>query len=131
MNPPTDRTHPAQQLVGQTAVVVARTTHFDRAGESACTTIFVGELVAIEDANLAVIDAQGAAHVRCPIAQLHRLDHAINVRDENNCLLESRLLAAEELVRDYHSTEKPLELRWLTKAEALALFANLRDDNHH
>ena len=58
-------------LVGRKAMVAYKTIHIDRAGETGGQVEVIGEIVAIDARNWAVVVTEGGLHIRCPIAKLY------------------------------------------------------------
>jgi hypothetical protein len=105
-------------LVGKRALVAFKTTHWDRAGETGTCVLKSGDIVAVDTAGWAVISADEGEHLRCPAARLYRVPAGAGASE-----LPGRpdYIAAEELIRDFHSARRPLVIRWLDRRSALAL----------
>jgi hypothetical protein len=110
-----------EELIGRYALVAFKTTHFDRGGETGVQVAKYGEIVALEAPGLVVIDAEEGEHLRCPAAKLHRAPRGQSFRGPRGEPVQPDYVAAEELIRDFHSAKRPLVLRWLGRRSALAL----------
>jgi hypothetical protein len=116
------RSNPRHEaLVGKHALVAFRTTHIDRAGETGVQVLRYGEIVAEDGPDWVVIDAEEGEHLRCPAARLHRAPSRGSFLGPRGEAVKPDYVAAEELIRDFHSAKHPLILRWLGRTAALAL----------
>ena len=114
-----------QKLIGKRVVVAFKTTHIDRAGETGVQLAKYGEIVALEEPAVAMIDAEEGEHLRCPIAKLHRVPASESLGTPCEEMTRPDYCAAEELIRDFHSAKRPLVLRWLGRKSALDLCRTL------
>jgi hypothetical protein len=104
-------------LLGKRILVAFKTTHIDRAGETASQVSRLGEIVAVDASGWVVADTAEGEHIRCPVSKLYRAP-AVGPRTRP---IQADYLAAEELIRDFHSAKNPVTLRWLDRSSALAL----------
>ena len=109
-----------EALVGKQALVAFKTTHIDRAGETGVQVVKYGEIVALDGPGWVVIDAEEGEHLRCPAAKLHRAP-AKGLLGPRGQPVKPDYVAAEQLIRDFHSAKRPLILKWLGRRAALAL----------
>lgn len=103
-----------EDLSGKRVLIVFRTTHIDRAGETGTDVVQRGEVVAVEETAAVVILTADGVHLRCPIRKLFRVRRG-------ELATPTDYFAAEELIRDFHSATRPLVLRWLGRRAALSL----------
>lgn len=108
-------------MLGKRALIVFKTTHIDRAGETGAQVLKYGEIVALEDQDWLVIAAEEGVRLRCPAAKLHRAPAKSRFLGPRGRPVEPDYIAAEELIRDFHSARRPLVVRWLGRRASLAL----------
>jgi hypothetical protein len=109
------------ELVGKRVLVSFKTTHIDRAGETASQVNKLGEIVVVDASGWVVVDTAEGEHIRCPVSKLYRAPaEGLTVRSWARPI-QTDYFAAEELIRDFHSAKKPVTLRWLDRSSAIAL----------
>jgi hypothetical protein len=108
-------------LLGKQVLVSSKTTHIDRAGETASQVSKLGEIVVVDASGWVVADTAEGEHIRCPVSKLYRAPaEGLAVRPRERPI-QPDYLAAEELIRDFHSAKNPVTLRWLDRSSAIAL----------
>jgi hypothetical protein len=58
--------------VGKQVLVCFKTTHIDRAGQTASQVSKLGEIVAVDDSGWVVADTVDGEHIRCPGSKLYQ-----------------------------------------------------------
>lgn len=127
--------HSEHDLIGRQLLVCFRTIHVDRAGETAVEILKQGEIVAMDASGWLVIDTAGGEHLRCPATKIHpapAMDSAITLTTEDRRAMtllgrphQPDFIAAEELIRDFHSATRPVTLKWLDREESQEFFLGL------
>lgn len=105
----------------QTAIVLFRIMHEDRAGQTGTTTLREGEIVATVNGE-AILAADSGDILRIPVAALHRTDDATAMHWRQRHEQAPDFIAAQELVRFIPAQDVPFTLRWLDQEEALEVF---------
>jgi hypothetical protein len=59
-------------FVGKQVLVSFKTTHIDRAGETASQVGRLGEIVAVDASGWVVADTAAGEHIRCPLSKPYR-----------------------------------------------------------
>ena len=108
-------------LVGKQVLVSFKTTHIDRAGETASQVSKLGEIVGVDASGWVVADTAEGEHVRCPVSKLYRAPAEGLAVGPQTRPMQPNYFAAEELIRDFHSAKNPVTLRWLDRSSAIAL----------
>lgn len=108
-------------LVGKRVLVSFKTTHIDRAGETFSQISKLGEIVVVDASGWVVADTAEGEHIRCPVSKLYRVPAAGLAVGPRAQPIQPDYLAAEELIRDFHSAKHPATLRWLDRSSAIAL----------
>ena len=108
-------------LVGKQVLVSFKTTHIDRAGETASQVCRLGEIVAVDASGWVVADTAAGEHIRCPVSKLYRAPAGGLAAGPKGQPINPDYIAAEELIRDFHSANHPVTLRWLDRSSAIAL----------
>ena len=108
-------------LLGKRVLVAFKTTHIDRAGETASQVSKLGEIVAVDASGWVVADTAEGEHIRCPVSKLYRAPAEVLAVEPRTRAIQPDYLAAEELIRDFHSAKNPVTLRWLDRSSAIAL----------
>jgi hypothetical protein len=109
-------------LVGKQLLVFFKTTNIDRAGETSSQVSKLGEIVVVDTSGWVVADTAEGEHIRCPVSKLYRAPAerlAVGARERAT---KTDYVAAEYLIRDFHSAKHPVTLRWLDRSSAIALF---------
>jgi hypothetical protein len=115
-------------LVGKRVLVSFKTTHIDRAGETGSQVSKLGEIVAVDASGWVVADTADGEHIRCPASKLFRAPAEGLAVGPSGRSLKPDYVAAEELIRDFHSAKHPVTLRWLDRASAIALCKAVAND---
>ena len=97
-------------LVGRRAMVAHRTIHIDRAGETGGQVEVIGEIVAIDVQNWAVMVTEGGVHIRCPVSKLYRAPSEGCYSGTLGRVVHADYVGVEVLVRDFHSAAHPVSL---------------------
>jgi len=108
-------------LVGKEMFVSFKTTHIDRAGETASQVSKLGEIVVVDASGWVVADTADGEHIRCPVSRLYRAPAGGLAVGPRKRPIQPDYLAAEELIRDFQSAKHPVTLRWLDRPSAIAL----------
>ena len=108
-------------FVGKQVLVSFKTTHIDRAGETASQVCRLGEIVAVDASGWVVADTAAGEHIRCPVSKLYRAPAGGLAAGPKGQPINPDYIAAEELIRDFHSANHPVTLRWLDRSSAIAL----------
>ena len=109
-------------LVGKQVLVSFKTTHIDRAGETASQVSKLGEIVVVDASGWVVADTAEGEHIRCPVSKLYRAPAEGLAAGARERPIKTDYVAAEYLIRDFHSAKHPVTLRWLDRSSAIALF---------
>jgi hypothetical protein len=102
-------------LVGREAMVAYRTTHIDRAGETGGQVEVIGEIVAIDVRNWAVVVTEGGLHIRCRVAKLYRAPSGGCYSGTLGRVVHPDYVGVEVLVRDFLSAAHPVTVKWLDR----------------
>src|SRR5262249_10320287 len=94
-------------LVGKQLLVSFKTTHVGRAGETASQVSKLGEIVVVDASGWVVADTAEGEHIRCPVTRLYRAPAEGLAVGPRGRPIQPDYLAAEELIRDFHSAKKP------------------------
>jgi hypothetical protein len=78
-------------------------------------------VIAVDNAGWVVSVTDDGEHVRCPAPKLFRAPAEVRYRGPRRRRVRPDYVAAEELIRDFHSALRPVVLRWLDRSSALAL----------
>jgi hypothetical protein len=108
-------------LLGKYILIAYRTTHIDRAGETGTLVTRCGEIVAVDDHGWVVAVTEEGDHVRCPASKMYRTPADDSLLGTHGQPVRPGFVAAEELVRDFHSAKRPITLKWLDRPSAIAL----------
>jgi hypothetical protein len=108
-------------LVGKQVLVSFKTTHIDRAGETASKVSKLGGIVVVDPTGCVVADTAEGKHIRCPVSKLYRAPAEGLAVGPRTRPIKPDYLAAEELTRDFHSAKNPVTLQWLDRSSAIAL----------
>lgn len=106
----------------QTAVVIFRITHEDRAGPSGTDTMRQGEIVSTMNGE-AIIAAESGDIVRVPVSALHRMDESFATLWQVKHDPEPDFIAAQELIRSFPPGKEAFMCRWLDHDEVLKVAA--------
>lgn len=109
-------------LVGKQLLVFFKTTHIDRAGETSSQVRKLGEIVAVDTSGWVVADTAEGEHILCPVSKLYRAPAERPASGPRERAIKTDYVAAEYLIRDFHSAKHPVTLRWLDRSSAIALF---------
>ena len=102
-------------LVGRKAMVASSTIHIDRAGETGGQVEVIGEIVAIDARNGAVVVTEGGLHIRCPVSKRYRAPSEGCFSGTLGRVVHPDYVGVEVLVRDFHSAAHPVTLKWLDR----------------
>jgi hypothetical protein len=109
------------ELMGKHVLVTFKTTHIDRAGETGSQISKLGEIVDVDAAGWVVAVTADGEHIRCSVSKLHRAPAKGLAMGPRKRPIQLDYIAAEELIRDFHSARKPVTLRWLGRSSAIAV----------
>jgi hypothetical protein len=91
-----------------------------RGGETGGQISKLGEIVVVDAAGWVVAVTEEGDHIRCPVSKLHRAPAKRLAARPRKRPIQPDYIAAEELIRDFHSAEKPVTVRWLDRTTAMA-----------
>lgn len=103
----------------QTAIVLFKITHEDRAGQTGTATLREGEIAATVNGDV-IIAADSGDILRVPVTALHPVDAAAAAHWQGRHEAAPDFLAAQELVRFIPTQAEAFKLRWLDANEATA-----------
>ena len=109
------------QLLGKRVLIVYKTIHHDRAGETGSQTEVLGEVVAIDARNGAVVVTDSGLHLRCPASRLYRAP-AEGVRSESlGGVVSPEYVAGHLMSRDFFAgvQSRHMMARWLDRTSVL------------
>jgi len=107
--------------LGKQVLVSFKTTHIDRAGETTSQVSKLARIVAVDASGWVVADTADGEHIRCPASKLYRAPAERLAVGPSGRVIKPDYVAAEELIRDFHSAKHPVTLRWLDRSSAIAL----------
>jgi len=107
--------------LGKRVLIAFKTTHIDRAGETGSLVLRHGAVVAVDALGRAVVVTGEGEYLRCPLSKLYLAPAGGRFPRSPGHRARPDYVAAEELVRDFHSGTRPAVAKWLGKQSAIAL----------
>jgi hypothetical protein len=109
------------KLLGRKVMIAYKTIHIDRAGETGAQVEVIGEVVAIDVRNWAIVVTEDGLHIHFPVLKLYRASSEGCYSRSLGCVIHPDYMGVEELVRDFHSAKHPVTLRWLDRRSVVEM----------